>query len=75
MPESENPAPRNAEDADKPTVPTDISTSEFHQRADVMLDHLVATLEEKQEETPDLEIEYSVRRGHGFDMGMNTNPS
>ncbi|CAI6257818.1 unnamed protein product [Periconia digitata] len=59
MPESENPPPRNPEDVDRPTVPTDISTSEFHQRADVTLDDLVARVEEKQEETPDLEVEYS----------------
>ncbi|PVI05927.1 arabinogalactan endo-1,4-beta-galactosidase [Periconia macrospinosa] len=59
MPESENPPPRNAENVDRPTVPTDIPTSEFHQRADVTLDDLVARLEEKQESTPDLEVEYS----------------
>ncbi|KAF2635024.1 putative mitochondrial chaperone Frataxin [Massarina eburnea CBS 473.64] len=59
IPDAENPPPRRSEDIDQPTVPTDISTSEFHERADAYLDELVARLEEKQEETPDLEVEYS----------------
>ncbi|KAF1962838.1 Frataxin [Byssothecium circinans] len=59
MPDAENPPPRQSEDLDQPTVPTDISTSEFHERADAYLDELVARLEQKQEETPDLEVEYS----------------
>ena len=72
IPDAENPPPRQSEAVDRPTVPTDITTSEFHERADAYLDELVARLEDKQEETPDLEVEYSVccswvgpRDGHG----------
>jgi frataxin len=64
MPDAENPAPREPEDADQPTVPTDISTTEFHERADAYLEELVGRLEEKQEQTPDVEVEYSVREPH-----------
>lgn len=61
MPDAKNPAPRQPEDSDHPTVPTDISTSEYHERADAYLDELVTRLEEKQEQSPDFEVEYSVR--------------
>jgi frataxin len=61
MPDAENPAPREAEDNDVATVPTDIPTSEFHERADRFLEELVERLEEQQDRTPDVEVEYSVR--------------
>jgi frataxin len=61
MPDAENPPPRQPDEADHPTVPTDISTSEYHERADAYLDELVSRLEEKQEQSPDFEVEYSVR--------------
>jgi hypothetical protein len=61
IPDAENPAPREAEDIDQPTVPTDLTTTEFHERADAYFDELVNRLEEKQEQTPDVEVEYSVR--------------
>lgn len=61
MPESENPPPKQSEDHENPTVPTDISTSEFHERADEYLNELVERLEEAQEKNPDIEVEYSVR--------------
>jgi frataxin len=60
MPDAENPAPREAEDNDVATVPTDIPTSEFHERADKFLEELVERLEEQQDSTPDVEVEYSV---------------
>jgi hypothetical protein len=60
MPQSENPAPPQVEESETPTVPTDISTSEFHERADAYLEELLADLEAKQEETPDYDVEYSV---------------
>lgn len=60
MPESENPAPPKIEDSDTPTVPTDIPTSEFHERADEYLEELLSSLEQKQEESPDYDVEYSV---------------
>ncbi|KAF1350495.1 Frataxin [Lizonia empirigonia] len=59
MPESENPPPKQSEDHENPTVPTDISTSEFHERADEYLNELVERLEEAQEKNPDIEVEYS----------------
>ena len=61
MPESENPPPKQSEDTENPTVPTDISTTEFHERADDYLNELVERLEEAQEKNPDIEVEYSVR--------------
>ncbi|KAL1605453.1 Mitochondrial matrix iron chaperone [Paraconiothyrium brasiliense] len=60
MPQSENPAPPKIEDSETPTVPTDISSSEFHERADEYLEELLSELEAKQEETPDYDVEYSV---------------
>ncbi|KAL1600876.1 Mitochondrial matrix iron chaperone [Nothophoma quercina] len=59
MPESENPPPKQSEDTETPTVPTDISTTEFHERADEYLNELVERLEEAQEKNPDIEVEYS----------------
>lgn len=60
MPESENPAPPQTEDSESPTVATDISTAEFHERADEYLEELLGELEAKQEESPDYDVEYSV---------------
>lgn len=60
MPEAENPPPKQSEDHETPTVPTDISTTEFHERADDYLNELVERLEEQQEKNPDIEVEYSV---------------
>ena len=62
MPESENPPPKQSEESELPTVPTDITTSEFHEHADQYLDELLNRLEEKQEESPDYDVEYSVSR-------------
>jgi hypothetical protein len=61
MPDAENPAPKQSEASDKPTVPTDIPTSEFHERADRYLNELVERLEEAQESDPNIDVEYSVR--------------
>lgn len=60
MPDAENPAPKQSEPSEKPTVPTDISTSEFHDRADRYLNELVERLEEAQEKDPNIDVEYSV---------------
>ncbi|KAF2005079.1 Frataxin [Amniculicola lignicola CBS 123094] len=59
MPDTENPAPKESEASETPTQPTDITTKEFHQRADEFIDKLVAKLEAQQEGRPDLEVEYS----------------
>lgn len=61
MPDAENPAPKKSEESERPTVPTDISTSEYHQRADAWLEELFHRLEEQQSDRPDLEVDYSVR--------------
>lgn len=61
IPDVENPPPKQSEEHETPTVPTDISTSEFHERADEYLNELVERLEEQQETNPDIEVEYSVR--------------
>lgn len=62
MPDAENPPPKQSEEGleETPTVPTDISTTEFHERADDYLNELVERLEEQQETNPDIEVEYSV---------------
>ncbi|KAG9198152.1 Mitochondrial chaperone Frataxin [Epicoccum nigrum] len=59
IPDVENPPPKQSEEHETPTVPTDISTSEFHERADEYLNELVERLEEQQETNPDIEVEYS----------------
>jgi len=61
IPDVENPPPKQSEEHEVPTVPTDISTSEFHERADEYLNELVERLEEQGEKNPDIEVEYSVR--------------
>ncbi|KAF2107261.1 hypothetical protein BDV96DRAFT_606600 [Lophiotrema nucula] len=59
MPESENPPPKESETIERPTVPTDISTTEYNERADDFFDKLIAGLEAEQEKRQDLELEYA----------------
>ena len=59
MPESENPPPKESQDSETPTTATDITTSEFHERADEYFDELLSRLEEKQDESPEYDVEYS----------------
>ncbi|KAF2036227.1 Frataxin [Setomelanomma holmii] len=59
MPDAENPKPKESEDQEQPTSPTEISTTEFHERADQYLNELVERLEEAQEKDPQIEVEYS----------------
>ncbi|KAF2732039.1 Frataxin [Polyplosphaeria fusca] len=59
MPESENPPPKESDASERPTVPTDISTAEYHERSDQYFDTLVAGLEAEQEKRQDLDIEFS----------------
>lgn len=61
MPDAENPPPKESEDQEQPTAPTEITTEEFHERADHYLNELVERLEEAQEKDPQIEVEYSVR--------------
>lgn len=63
MPDAENPAPKQSEDIEQPTTPTDISIEEYNQRADEYLDELVSRLEAEQETRPDVDVEYSVCLG------------
>lgn len=62
MPDAENPAPKESEDQEQPKAPTEITTEEFHERADMYLNELVERLEEAQEKDPQIEVEYSVWR-------------
>lgn len=62
MPDAENPAPKESESQEQPTTATEISTTEFHERADAYLNELVERLEEAQEKDPQIEVEYSVRQ-------------
>ena len=59
MLESENPPPKESQDSETPTTATDITTSEFHERADEYFDELLSRLEEKQDESPEYDVEYS----------------
>ncbi|KAF2130788.1 arabinogalactan endo-1,4-beta-galactosidase [Dothidotthia symphoricarpi CBS 119687] len=59
MPETENPAPKESEEHDHAAVPATITEEEFHERADAYLEELVARLEEQQEKSPDIEVDYS----------------
>lgn len=60
MPDAEDPAPPKVEEHDQPTDKTDISTDEFHERADAYLTDLVERLEEAQAKDPQIEVDYSV---------------
>lgn len=60
MPETADPAPRTVEPENTASAPTEITTEEFHEAADVYIDQLVATLEELQEAREDVDVEYSV---------------
>jgi frataxin len=59
MPDAENPAPKESESHDEPGKVTELSTEEFHERADYYLNELVERLEELQEKDPQIEVEYS----------------
>jgi frataxin len=54
------PPNKESEGVERPTVPTDIPTSEYNQRADEFLEDLVTRLEHMQATRPDLDVEYSV---------------
>lgn len=60
MPDAENPPPKVSESHEEPTAATDITTEEFHERADAYLNELVERLEEAQEKDPQIEVEYAV---------------
>jgi frataxin len=59
-PESENPPIKETEDEPVATA-TDISAETYHEVADDYMNALVEKLEQLQEETEDIDVEYTVR--------------
>jgi frataxin len=60
IPDVENPPPKESEEHDQPTGAAELTTTEFHERADAYLNELVERLEALQEKDPQIEVEYSV---------------
>ena len=64
-PESENPQPTPREQehnvSESASAPADITIERFHELADTYLEALIEKLEELQEETEEVDVEYSVR--------------
>jgi len=58
-PESENPTPKEAESHSPAAAPAEISVERFHELADQYLDSLIEKLEQLQEETEDIDCEYT----------------
>jgi len=59
MPDSSDPEPPKTEDHAQPSAATELEIEEFHKIADQYLERLVAKLEAKQEETGEVDAEYS----------------
>lgn len=61
-PETENPQPKERESESNVTAsgPADITIEHFHELADAYLEALIEKLEELQEETEEVDVEYSV---------------
>lgn len=66
MPDTENPAPKESEDIEHPTVPSDVSTTEYNRLADEYLEELVTKLEAEAEKRSDVDVEYSVHISRYF---------
>jgi frataxin len=62
MPEAENPPPKQSEDSESPTVPTDITTTEYNKRADAFMEELYTRLEQEQDKRTEVDVEFSVCR-------------
>lgn len=58
-PQSENPPAKEAED-EPVAVPTDISVEKYHELSDDYMNALVEKLEQLQEETEEIDVEYTV---------------
>jgi len=58
-PETDNPQPSEPESHVTASGPADITTEQFHEVADQYLEALIAKLEELQEETEEVDVEYS----------------
>jgi frataxin len=61
MPDTDNPAPRKAEEHDQSLTPADLTPEEYHEIADQYLEKLILKLEQKQEETNEIDAELVVR--------------
>ncbi|KAF2090250.1 Frataxin [Saccharata proteae CBS 121410] len=59
LPDTENPPPRDSEEHDRSTQPTEIPIEEYHERADEFIEKLQVKLEEKQDAGDAVEVEYS----------------
>lgn len=59
-PETDNPQPKQAEPNVTATGPADITIEQFHAVADDYLAALIEKLEQLQEETEEIDVEYSV---------------
>ena len=60
MPETDKPAPREAQDNEPVLRPAEQTEEEFHQRSEDFLQNLVERLEQLQDKNSALEVEYSV---------------
>ena len=59
-PETENPAPKVAEEQDQGAKPAALDEGRYHELADAYLDELVESFYKLQEEREDVDVEYSV---------------
>ena len=65
-PDAEDPSPKELP-REPATQPTDITDDVYHDLSDRYLEGVVAKLEEMQESTQDLDVEFSVRASTHFD--------
>jgi frataxin len=59
-PESENPQPKESENAAATTTPTEISMEEYHHFSDQYMNNILSKLEQLQEAREDVDVEFSV---------------
>ena len=60
-PESEDPAPKEAESNIKTAQPAELTNEQYHELADAYMDSMVERMEQLQEEKDEVDVEYSVR--------------
>lgn len=63
MPDAENPAPPETDTGTSPQAASELTTEQYHERADAYLADLLDKLEQLAEEKPDLEVDYAVSFG------------
>ena len=59
-PESEDPAPKEPESHIKAAQPAELTEQEYHELANMYIDSLVQRMEQLQEESDEVDVEYSV---------------